>query len=596
MDDAELLLSVFSDDTTPSADRSNAISCLGLLAHHHPFNQRVLRKASGVRVLASSVMEIGERGLGSEVLLLHAAVDCVWRGVVGNPRNEAHWLRLNGMDVLLMALCTCAPEMRGMILGCLADLMLNPKAVPYFWEWRGPVQQSGKVMSSLVPYLPGGDEKLAKSNNALYEVQAKRESSKTSTPKQLDNSNAVAVEKSRPGDMAVALLLELWETHRPEEDVVTSVIDEINEQSGEKLAQHEKDLASAIFKSIKMNENGDFDYSLQYHGKTQTADRELVRKLLEEFKRLDTDGSQSLSATEIIPLCRQLGVNIEPRFIKALMQTIDIDGDGELDFTEILAFFLLREHRQRGDLDLLRRPKTPHVERPKTSDPITESDNDEEDIKGKKNETTVFDPHVREMVHSIVSLISISHQDLTKDQRSRLNVIAHFKKLQHGLAWTKMSEDIQRELAEEGLTPIEADLDWVHSQIENFQETILQLQAFSHDEEAALKTMEGGVVNHFLASVTTNIAEKGRQQLQINLAKPKSVKDRKAIKDKKMNMIKASLDARATLKRTLRCRDEDVEDLIRQTHEAKAAMKKKFHDTLSPRSKAAKEEEKKHKT
>ena len=64
--------------------------------------------------------------------------------------------------------------------------------------------------------------------------------------------------------------------------------------------------------------------------------------------------------------------------------------------------------------------------------------------------------------------------------------------------------------------------------------------------------------------------------MNVNQAsRPASVTQRKAAKDLKEEIVRASLDMRETLKRTLHCKDDDLDDLIKRTDAAKEAMRER---------------------
>jgi hypothetical protein len=80
--------------------------------------------------------------------LVVGVVDCLWNGVVGNPRSEARLLAVGGMDALLNMLEMCPILMRHQTAGIIADLCENSHIVPYVKAWK-----SDRTMLSAVELL-----------------------------------------------------------------------------------------------------------------------------------------------------------------------------------------------------------------------------------------------------------------------------------------------------------------------------------------------------------------------------------------------------------------------------------------------------------
>lgn len=72
--------------------------------------------------------------------------------------------------------------------------------------------------------------------------------------------------------------------------------------------------------------------------KLQKKPKELTSEQLEEiksaFELFDKDGSNSIDANEMRSAMRALGVKMNKQQIKELMDEIDVDGNGSLDFDE----------------------------------------------------------------------------------------------------------------------------------------------------------------------------------------------------------------------------------------------------------------------
>uniref|UniRef100_A0A7S3Z8C0 EF-hand domain-containing protein n=1 Tax=Lotharella globosa TaxID=91324 RepID=A0A7S3Z8C0_9EUKA len=598
VNDVRLLFPLFNDAENKSMDRANAIRLLGLLCDHHPSNQRLFRREGGLRAMSTALEGVTAQK-GKEVEVMYAIIDCIWRAVVGNPRNEAHWLRLNGVDLLLDAICYCAPEVRAMALGCLADMLLNPKALSYFWDWKGNVEGIEEIDLTLKALLPGHREML--DNDA----EGKKEQKKRA-------------KKRDGGSRAVSLLLKIWEIHRPD-TMISDVLEEIYQATKSRNEDFDEEMAGVVFNTVQADqETGDYHYQTHRNGQIKVLPKVRALAFKEAFDKLDSDGSGSLDIEELIPLARGLGIkNMDPTVVHDLVRKIDIDGDGTISFIEVLAFLLVQDYHARSvevprgyprvsesvkttgrsstahssarETKTARAPRTSRSTRsrgaqrgghtgPSTrpmyargSIPPTR----EEMREAEKRQKRIFNENVRHMVFAVVSLIGNTHPDLTRDQRSQLNIISRYEKLIQGLDWCATQSDIVEELAMEGLEPIDTDIKWIQTQVEGFEDTVMNLKMFSYDKDAADTQMQSNLLDEFVGSVKLKIEEKGRALTEELAARPASVKQRKAAKDMKEEIIKSSLDMRATLKRTLHCKDEDLQDLLAQTKAAKERMRQR---------------------
>merc|ERR1712048_1547591 len=116
------------------------------------------------------------------------------------------------------------------------------------------------------------------------------------------------------------------------------------------------------------------------------------------------------------------------------------------------------------------------------------------------------------------------------------------------MEWNKIQEDILQEMHLEGLEPLDEDLLWIQHQVHGFEDTVLNLKTFSFDEDAWESKIQANLLDEFVGSVKLKIEEKGRALTEELAARPASVKQRKAAKDLKDEIVKSSLDMRETLK------------------------------------------------
>lgn len=117
-----------------------AASCRG----GHAANQDRLRKFGGVSALVRWLRFDVEDSV-TKPLLVPCVVSSVWEAVVGNKRSEARFVADDGVDALLDLVETAPRLMRGQVVGCTADLLRNPKVVPYAKAWRS--DQTGRAVS-----------------------------------------------------------------------------------------------------------------------------------------------------------------------------------------------------------------------------------------------------------------------------------------------------------------------------------------------------------------------------------------------------------------------------------------------------------------
>ena len=79
----------------------------------------------------------------------------------------------------------------------------------------------------------------------------------------------------------------------------------------------------------------------------QAGTDEIIAQYKEAFKRIDTDGSGCLSPDELRELVHELGDNVSPTELEAMIAEADKDGDGEIDEEE---FIHMMQARLRVDM------------------------------------------------------------------------------------------------------------------------------------------------------------------------------------------------------------------------------------------------------
>ncbi|EFP09635.1 hypothetical protein GCK72_009769 [Caenorhabditis remanei] len=62
-----------------------------------------------------------------------------------------------------------------------------------------------------------------------------------------------------------------------------------------------------------------------------------VEKVFKIFQLMDDDGSGTISSSEVAKMLNELGIDVSPKVVQAVMRSSDVSGDGQIDFEEFLA-------------------------------------------------------------------------------------------------------------------------------------------------------------------------------------------------------------------------------------------------------------------
>eukprot|EP01062_Namystynia_karyoxenos_P021944 TRINITY_DN18389_c0_g1_i1.p1 TRINITY_DN18389_c0_g1~~TRINITY_DN18389_c0_g1_i1.p1 ORF type:complete len:1030 (+),score=357.85 TRINITY_DN18389_c0_g1_i1:77-3091(+) len=117
--------------------------CLQILAdtvNGDPEQQRVFAASGGIATVAPFLsLPLSSQNKQVEQLVF-AAVDTVWKCVIGTPANEEAFLRQDGMHLLLDILQSAPEWIRIPLLSCINDLLAaNPGATHEMLEWTSQV-------------------------------------------------------------------------------------------------------------------------------------------------------------------------------------------------------------------------------------------------------------------------------------------------------------------------------------------------------------------------------------------------------------------------------------------------------------------------
>ncbi|KAG2499310.1 hypothetical protein HYH03_002888 [Edaphochlamys debaryana] len=125
----------------PEPVRHFALLCLTALCTVHAENQRRLRKAGGVSVLAGCVAKL--KGLDPLLPAPYAVavLDCVWAAVVPDRKSAARFLVEQGMDLLLNHLESGNKGHRPIVLRVISDLLENPRSHAFFHDWQSDLNK-----------------------------------------------------------------------------------------------------------------------------------------------------------------------------------------------------------------------------------------------------------------------------------------------------------------------------------------------------------------------------------------------------------------------------------------------------------------------
>jgi hypothetical protein len=136
------VINCFTDSTTMSL-RQLCASVLSSLCSGHKANQRAFRKHGGVELLVKHISYNPEETLENFLSFEVCVIDCVWSCIVGNVKNEQRFIDQDGLFNLLEVLEVGPMMLKRQCLGCLADLVENPRAARMFVQWNSDITMKG---------------------------------------------------------------------------------------------------------------------------------------------------------------------------------------------------------------------------------------------------------------------------------------------------------------------------------------------------------------------------------------------------------------------------------------------------------------------
>merc|ERR1719482_1630123 len=109
----------------------------------HKANQRAFRKNGGVELLVKHIQYKPEETLENFLSFEVCVIDAVWSCIVGSAKNEQRFIDQDGLFQLLEVLEVGPMMLKRQCLGCLADLVENPRAARMFVQWNSDITMKG---------------------------------------------------------------------------------------------------------------------------------------------------------------------------------------------------------------------------------------------------------------------------------------------------------------------------------------------------------------------------------------------------------------------------------------------------------------------
>lgn len=81
-------------------------------------------------------------------------------------------------------------------------------------------------------------------------------------------------------------------------------------------------------------------------------DNDLLKELRDAFNMFDSDGSGSISTSEMSKVCESLEIKVNANELQNLMKLMDKDGSGTIDFNEFAAIMADQFYRPPSQREL----------------------------------------------------------------------------------------------------------------------------------------------------------------------------------------------------------------------------------------------------
>lgn len=103
------------------------------------------------------------------------------------------------------------------------------------------------------------------------------------------------------------------------------------------------DEIQAMINSVDDNGDGEIDFEeflVLMSAKKKNSKDDPDKELKDAFKVFDADGSGTISKTELMQLMKSLGQNLSEAELTAMMDEVDTDKSGEIDFKEFKSMMM----------------------------------------------------------------------------------------------------------------------------------------------------------------------------------------------------------------------------------------------------------------
>jgi hypothetical protein len=126
----ETLIDIIKDTTTPGSlyIRELAFNILANVCEDCRVCQKTLRRCKGIEVIRDNITLKQVDQSGNCTTFTIAVLDCLSKSVYGNKRSEAHFLDIEGLQVLLELIESCDATIKRMALSCLCTILENNKS------------------------------------------------------------------------------------------------------------------------------------------------------------------------------------------------------------------------------------------------------------------------------------------------------------------------------------------------------------------------------------------------------------------------------------------------------------------------------------
>lgn len=91
-------------------------------------NQKQMRRLGGIETIRDNINLSQIDQSGNQTTFTIAVLDCLIKAVFGNKRSEAHFLDIDGLQVLLEQIEKCEPTLKRLALSCLCNILENNKS------------------------------------------------------------------------------------------------------------------------------------------------------------------------------------------------------------------------------------------------------------------------------------------------------------------------------------------------------------------------------------------------------------------------------------------------------------------------------------